>query len=266
MKRPFIPLLILAIIVIGYFVVQNGDAPETTNQEENNQMQDSPHTSDIGITPISHASLVLDWEGHIILADPVGGAEAFSKHPSPSIILLTDIHGDHLSTSTLESVAKADTIIVAPQAVADLLPTTTPGTIVVLKNGEKSVQKGFSIEAVPMYNVPESETSLHAKGRGNGYVVENAGKRVYISGDTSNTPEMRELKNIDIAFVCMNLPYTMGVEEAAQAVLAFKPKRVIPYHYRGQEGLSDTNKFKELVNAGDQNIQVDLMDFYPNEN
>ena len=115
-----------------------------------------------------------------------------------------------------------------------------------------------------MYNLPESAQAFHTKGRGNGYVLERDGKRVYISGDTSGIPEMRNLKDIDLAFVCMNLPYTMSVEEAAEAVLAFAPKKVVPYHYRGPDGLSDTTKFRELVNAANPNIEVDLMNFYPN--
>lgn len=114
-----------------------------------------------------------------------------------------------------------------------------------------------------MYNVPESPSSFHSKGRGNGYVISSEGKRVYISGDTSATPEMKALQNIDVAFVTMNLPYTMDIEEAADAVLAFKPKVVHPYHYRGQNGLSDIKKFKQVVEEKDPNIQVELLNFYP---
>ena len=98
-----------------------------------------------------------------------------------------------------------------------------------------------------MYNLREEAKKFHEKGRGNGYVIEKNDKRVYISGDTEDIPEMRSLQNIDIAFVCMNLPYTMTVENAASAVLDFKPNKVYPYHYRGTEGLSDVSKFKSLV-------------------
>jgi L-ascorbate metabolism protein UlaG (beta-lactamase superfamily) len=163
----------------------------------------------------------------------------------------------------LKAVSKENTAIVAPIVMADMLPSTIAGTFYVMKNGQKTNKPGFFMEAVPMYNLPEKADSYHVKGRGNGYVVELGGKRVYISGDTSNTPEMRNLKNIDIAFVSMNLPYTMSVESATSGVLAFKPKQVYPYHYRGTSGLSDINKFKELVNKGDQNINVILLDWYP---
>jgi L-ascorbate metabolism protein UlaG (beta-lactamase superfamily) len=115
-----------------------------------------------------------------------------------------------------------------------------------------------------MYNIPESDKTFHTKGRGNGYVITADGKGVYIAGDTSATPEMKALQNIDVAFIPMNLPYTMNVEEAADATVAFKPKVVHPYHYRGQDGFSDINKYKELVNAKDPSINVELLNFYPN--
>lgn len=120
-----------------------------------------------------------------------------------------------------------------------------------------------AIEAIPMYNLREEALKFHEKGRGNGYILTLGGERVYISGDTEDIPEMRNLENIDIAFVCMNLPYTMTVESAASAVLDFKPKKVYPYHYRGTEGLSDVGKFKTLVNEGDSSIDVIQLDWYP---
>lgn len=114
-----------------------------------------------------------------------------------------------------------------------------------------------------MNNLPETDDSRHPKGRGNGYVLNMGGQRLYISGDTEDIPEMRALQNIDVAFVCMNMPYTMTVEQAADAVLAFKPKVVYPFHYRGQGGLSDVDHFKELVNKGNEGIDVRLRNWYP---
>lgn len=113
-----------------------------------------------------------------------------------------------------------------------------------------------------MYNLPVTADSRHPQGRGNGYVLSFGNKNIYLSGDTSGIPEMRTLKNIDVAFVCMNLPYTMDVDEAAEAVLDFKPKVVYPYHYRGQNGLSDVTRFKQLVNGKDKKIEVRLRDWY----
>jgi L-ascorbate metabolism protein UlaG (beta-lactamase superfamily) len=207
--------------------------------------------------------MVLQLGGQVIYTDPVNGAEEFIGQPAPTIILVTDVHGDHMNADTLSAFAKNNPMIVAPQAVADQLPEALAKSVVVLKNGEKTTQKGIEIEAIPMYNIPESPESFHPKGRGNGYVVSAEGKRIYISGDTSATPEMKALQNIDIAFVTMNLPYTMAVEEAADAVLAFKPKVVYPYHYRSQGGFSDTNKFKQLVEEKDPTIKVELLNFYP---
>jgi L-ascorbate metabolism protein UlaG (beta-lactamase superfamily) len=211
------------------------------------------------IQPIVHATFVLTYNGKNIYVDPTGGADAFKGIAAPDLILITDIHGDHLEPKTIEAVNTAKAIIVVPQAVADKLPETDKKNLVILKNGDKTTQMGVSITAIPMYNLPESPTAFHTKGRGNGYVLTIGGKNVYISGDTSDIPEMRSLKNIDIAFVCMNLPYTMDVNTAAQAVLTFKPKAIYPYHYRGQ----DVNAFKTLVNTGDKNIDVRLRNWYP---
>jgi len=214
------------------------------------------------IQPVQHASLVLKVGDLILYADP-SGANNFQGMTAPSIILITDIHGDHFDVKTIEAVKAANTLLIVPQAVADKLPAADKGHVVILKNGDKTTQSGITIEAIPMYNLPESATAMHTKGRGNGYVLTIGGKRIYISGDTQGIPEMRSLKNIDIAFVCMNLPYTMDVKEAADAVLAFQPKIVYPYHYRGQGGLSDVNNFKSLVDAGNKKIEVRLRNWYP---
>ena len=121
-------------------------------------------------------------------------------------------------------------------------------------NGKSVEKAGIKVEAVPMYNLTPTRLRFHNKGRGNGYVMAFGGKRVYVSGDTEDIPEMRALKKIGVAFVCMNLPYTMTPEQAADAVREFKPKTVYPYHYRG----SDTAKFKKLV--GDAS-EVSLRDW-----
>lgn len=135
-----------------------------------------------------------------------------------------------------------------------------------MNNGEEATKNGLKITAIPMYNITEGRLDKHVKGRGNGYVLEKDGYRVYISGDTEGIPEMRNLENIDKAFVCMNLPYTMDVEQAADAVVEFAPKEVIPYHYRGTNGLSDVEKFKTIVNETNPEIKVTLMEWYPESN
>jgi L-ascorbate metabolism protein UlaG (beta-lactamase superfamily) len=213
------------------------------------------------VQPVQHASLILTVHGITIYADP-SGADNFKGQTAPDIILITDIHGDHFDVKTMEAVKKAGSLLIVPQVVADKLPVDKDH-VIVLKNGDETTQSGISIRAIPMYNLPESPTAMHTKGRGNGYVLGIGGKLIYLSGDTQGIPEMRSLKNIDVAFICMNLPYTMDVKEAADAVLAFKPRIVYPYHYRGKDGLSDVNAFKSLVEAGDKNIEVRLRNWYP---
>jgi L-ascorbate metabolism protein UlaG (beta-lactamase superfamily) len=214
------------------------------------------------IQPIQHASLVFTVKGITIYADPAG-ADNYIGLKAPNIILITDIHGDHFNIKNIDALKAASTLLVVPQVVADKLPDADKANMVILKNGDNSMQLGLSITAIPMYNLPESATAMHTKGRGNGYVLGIGGKNIYISGDTQGIPEMRSLKAIDVAFVCMNLPYTMDVKEAAGAVLAFKPKIVYPYHYRGQNGLSDVSAFKTLVDAGKKKIDVRLRNWYP---
>ena len=234
------------------------ETPLVTN--ENSPATEGP----VHVTPIMHATAVLNWGGTIIYTDPTD-ASLLSGQPAANIVLVTDIHFDHLSTSTLEAIVGPTTALIVPKAVADMLPADLAARAHVLANGATTTEQDLNIEAIPMYNIPESPKAFHTKGRGNGYVIEKDGYRVYVAGDTSGIPEMRALQNIAIAFIPMNLPYTMDVEEAADAVLAFKPKIVYPYHYRGQNGLSDVNHFKELVNAGDPNINVILLNWYPGQ-
>jgi L-ascorbate metabolism protein UlaG (beta-lactamase superfamily) len=215
------------------------------------------------VQPLSHATLVLTWKGKTVYADPTGGTKMFEGLAEPDLILITDIHGDHFNAETLGVLNLAHAKIIAPQAVADKMSPAMKEKTIVLGNGKAVEELGIGVEAIPMYNLPETPDSKHTKGRGNGYIVSFGNKRIYISGDTSGIPEMKALKNIDAAFVCMNLPYTMDVKEAAAAVISFKPHIVYPYHYRGQNGLSDTAEFKKLVNAGDASIDVRLRDWYP---
>ena len=218
----------------------------------------------LAIQPIVHASLVLSLASLTIYIDPTGGSANYRGIKSPDLIFITDIHGDHFEPATLGAVVTPETKIVVPKAVADLMPDSLKAKAVVMNNGDKMVLSGITIVALPMYNLPASPTDpRHPKGRGNGYVLAIGNKNFYISGDTQGIPEMRALKNIDVAFVCMNLPYTMDINEAADAVLAFKPRIVYPYHYRGQGGFSDVAAFKAKVAAGDKNIEVRLRNWYP---
>ncbi|MBT8238328.1 MAG: MBL fold metallo-hydrolase [Croceitalea sp.] len=222
----------------------------------------SATSSQLNIISLQHATMVLEWEDTTIYVDPVGGTEAFDNQKPPDLILITDIHGDHLNVETLEALNTEKAKIVVPQAVANQLPAKFDAQVDVLNNGESKERYGIVVEAIPMYNLREEALDFHKKGRGNGYVLNLGDERVYISGDTEDIPEMRNLVNIDKAFVCMNLPYTMTIESAADAVLEFKPKQVYPYHYRGTEGLSDVSKFKTLVNDVNASIEVVQLDWY----
>lgn len=217
----------------------------------------------ITIQPVFHGALVLNWNNKTIYADPFGGDKAYEGLSAPDIILITDIHPDHLNTETLNAIDHSKAIFIVPQAVADQLPAyIKKEKVIILSNGKSIEQSGVSISAIPMYNLPESPDAKHTKGRGNGYILKLDNKTIYISGDTEDIPEMRSLKNIDVAFVCMNLPYTMDIDQAASAVLEFKPKIVYPYHYRGQDGLSDVENFKKTVTTKDPAIEVRLRNWY----
>ncbi len=214
------------------------------------------------IQPIHHASLVLLYNNKTIYVDPTGGKEAYTGIAKPDIILITDIHKDHFDLKTIQELDAKNAIIIAPKAVVEQLSYTYKQNAIDLKNKQGVHRLGFYFSAVAMYNVPETENAFHPKGRGNGYVISINDFDIYISGDTSVTKEMKMLYGIDVAFICMNLPYTMDINEAAEGVLAFKPKKVYPYHYKGKDMISDVKKFKELVNAKDSNIEVCLRNWY----
>jgi L-ascorbate metabolism protein UlaG (beta-lactamase superfamily) len=206
----------------------------------------------VSITPLRHASLRMDAGGQVIYLDPAQGN--FDNAPQADLILLTDTHGDHLVPAIIDKLKKPGTVLIGPEAVAKSISGTK-----ILRNGEKTTFGKFEIEATAAYNLkrgPSAGQFYHEKGRGNGYIVSYGGKRFYFAGDTEGVPEMRAVKNIDVAFVPMNLPYTMTPEEAADAVKAFKPKVVYPYHYRG----ADLAVFeKALAGTG---IEVRLRDWY----
>ncbi len=219
---------------------------------------------DIIIQPITHGTLVLQWNNTTIYVDPYGGSELFEGIATPDFILITDIHGDHTNLETLKGLDTKKAKFIVPLAVAEILKSDYANQLEIIENDGMSKQGNMLIKAVPMYNLPEDKSSRHPKGRGNGYLFNLGEKTIYISGDTEDIKEMRALEDIDIAFVCMNLPYTMNVNQAANAVLEFKPKVVYPYHYRGKPDMSDTEVFKKLINDKNTEIEVRLRDWYSN--
>ena len=233
---------VFGLALAGVLTAQAADKIKTTK-------------GNLEVHPVRHGTVVFKWNGKTVFVDPVGGAGPFMSYGIPDLVLVTDIHSDHFNKDTLTEIVKEKTIVITPGSVAALAPEELKKRITTLANGKLMEKLDVKIEAVPMYNLTAARLRFHNKGRGNGYVMTFGGKRVYVSGDTEDIPEMRALKNIDAAFVCMNLPYTMTPEQAADAVREFKPKVVYPYHYRG----SDTAKFKKLV--GDAS-DVRLRDWY----
>ncbi len=222
---------------------------------------------DLTIHPFHHASMMLTWNGTHVLVDPapmMGGGEKpaditaeYTAAATPDIILVTHQHGDHFNVDILKAVAADGTMLIAPQDVADKLPDDLKAKTKVLANGGTMEADGITIEAVPAYNTTPDHMKFHPEARhDNGYVLTLGGKRIYIAGDTEETPEMKALANIDVAFLPMNQPYTMTIEQAVQAVKDFRPKVVYPYHYSG----SDVAAFKAMV--GDA-AQVRLLEWYP---
>ena len=214
----------------------------------------STASGNVRITPVHHGSVMLEIDGKVWHIDPWSRGD-YSSLPKADVILITDIHGDHMDPKAIEAVKMRSTVIVAPAAVAKTVVEAQ-----VIANGEDLIVGGVKVEAVPMYNMrrgPETGKLYHDKGRGNGYVLNVGGKRIYFSGDTEAHPEMKALKDIDVAFVTMNLPYTMPPDEAAEGVKSFRPKIVYPYHYRG----SDLNVFVDAL-KGEQGIEVRLREWY----
>lgn len=249
--------LLVALLIVGATSCKNEKA-------ETGSVKSPSDQPEIKISPIEHATFVMEWDGTTFYVDPTGGGMTYKDFPLADYVLVTDIHGDHMDVPTLKYVVAEEAELIAPSDVLKKVGNSVTRSIEI-NNGE-SIDKGdFTITAIPMYNLTEDRLKFHTKGRGNGYVIEKDGYRVYISGDTEDIPEMRNLKNIDIAFLCMNLPYTMDISQAVDAVNDFQPKKVIPYHYRGTDGFQDVEAFKAKVEDQDYNTEVELMKWYPNK-
>ncbi len=243
MKHAVALLLSLLAISVAAFALTAADTDRIPAEGGN-----------IAITPITHGSVQVEFQGKVIQIDPWSRGD-YTSAKKADLILVTDIHGDHLDPEAIANIKKDGAAIVVPSAAADKVEGET-----ILANGETKEVAGVRIEAVPMYNNhrgPEEGKLYHDKGRGNGYILTLGGKRVYFSGDTACVPEIKALANIDVAFMTMNLPYTMPPKEAAECVRAFEPKIVYPYHYRG----SDLNEFVSAL-EDKPNIEVRIREWY----
>jgi L-ascorbate metabolism protein UlaG (beta-lactamase superfamily) len=198
-------------------------------------------TGDLEITLLGHGSLMLAFNGQIIYVDPFSRVADYAQLPKADLVLITHEHGDHLDLGALNSVRVEDTAVVLTETCAEQVDGG-----IVMRNGDTRTVKGITIEAVPAYNVVHKRPNgqpFHPKGIGNGYIVTFGGKRVYVAGDSENTPEMKALRGIHCAFLPMNLPYTMTPEMVADAAKAIQPKILYPYHY----GDTDTSKLVTLL-------------------
>lgn len=214
----------------------------------------------VKIIPVSHASLVMETAMGIIYVDPVGDAAQYANLPPAELVLVTHEHGDHLNNDTLAAVLGDNTILISNAGAQAKMTPELASRAQVIANGETTNFGEIGIEAIPAYNTTAERSKFHPKGRDNGYVLNIGDARIYISADTEDTPEMRALENIDVALLCMNLPFTMDIKAAASAVAEFKPSVVIPYHYRGRDGgTQDPIAFAALL---DDAIQVEQADWY----
>ncbi len=213
---------------------------------------------DIVMRPINHASFVMSWNGKVIYNDPVGGATPYAGLPKADLILVSHSHSDHFSSSTLDAVRGTSCVILAPIAVYNGMTTTLKALTTVLTNGVSTNVYGITVETVTATN------SNHAPGFGLGYVLNMGGRRIYMAGDTGDIPPIHALTNIDVAFVCMNTPFTMTPAQATNAVRSFRPGVVYPYHYKDAAPSNATTNaayFKQILGL-DSGTEVRLRKWY----
>jgi len=204
---------------------------------------------DLTISFIGHGTLMFRYDGKVIHVDPVGREADYSTMPKADLILVTHEHGDHVDPDAIAAIRTERTVLIYSRSCAGRVDGA-----IVMENGETRTEAGLGIEAVPAYNLVhmrEGGQPYHPKGNGNGYVITFGDKRVYVAGDTENTPEMKALEDIDIAFLPMNVPYTMTPEMVADAAQAFRPRVLYPYHY----GRTDPGELVELL-EGVEGIEI----------
>jgi L-ascorbate metabolism protein UlaG (beta-lactamase superfamily) len=218
----------------------------------------STDDGDVLFHPVNHATFLMQWKDIVIYNDPVGSTY-YARLPKAGLVLVGHEHTDHFNATIMTTEKTPSAKIVTTETVYNSLSIPARASTIVLTNGAGTNLLGIDILAVPAYN---TTSTYHRKGLGNGYLLTIGGKRIYISGDTEDTPEMLALTNIDVAFLCINLPYTMSITKAAAAVRQFRPKVVYPYHYRnGDNTFSDLKSFKQKVGS-DLGIEVRLRKWY----
>jgi L-ascorbate metabolism protein UlaG (beta-lactamase superfamily) len=241
-----VPLLLAFLLFLP-------SGPTISAQEDFEEDVISTSTGDLTITFIGHGTLMFRHGGKVVHVDPVSREADYASLPDADLVLVTHEHGDHLDEEALAAVRGPDTEIVVSRSCAGQVEGAR-----VMENGEAGEFAGLRVEAVPAYNIVHMRSEgrpYHPKGNGNGYIVTFGDVRVYVAGDTENTPEMRALDEIDVAFLPMNLPYTMTPEMVADAARAFRPAILYPYHF----GDTDTGELVSLL-EGEEGIEVRVRD------
>lgn len=239
-------IVFMAILCLGLAVVL-----AAKEEYEVDEFQTS--LGELKIFFLGHGTLYFEFGDKIIHVDPVYRYADYTKMPEADLILVTHEHGDHLDDVAIEDLKKENTVIILTEKCTEKVTTGQ-----IMKNGDTKTVHGIKIDAVPAYNIVhmrQGDVPFHPKGEGNGYILTFGDKRVYVAGDTENTPEMKALTDIDIAFLPMNLPYTMSPEMVADAAKAFRPKILYPYHF----GNTDTSKLVELL-KDEADIEVRIRD------
>lgn len=267
-------LVLITLFLVGCSHVENtSDNTSQVNTDLPVQQDNSvtPETEDqysfstevdtVVIHPISHATAVVEWWDDVIFADPAEDIDSY-KWLTPTIVFVSHEHGDHFQNDVLEQLWDENTIFLATQSVFDQMTETIQAKTTIMANGDTIEKNGFTISAIPAYNIREEALNFHPEWRDNGYIFEKDGYRVYFSWDSEDTSEMRALTDIDLAFVSMNLPFTMDINAAVSAVLEFQPSNVFPYHFRWKQWLADVESFKAQVEVANSDINVIIADWY----
>lgn len=240
------------VLLLLLFLLATPSAPAGDPQEPPGEDVVPTETGDLILTFVGHGTLMLRHAGKVIHVDPVGSEADYRMMPDADLILVTHDHGDHLDPDAIAEIRKEGTeILVAPSCTGRIDGAK------VLSNGESAMAAGIEVDAVPAYNLVHERSPgvpYHPRGAGNGYILTFGGVRVYVAGDTENTPEMKALEDIDIAFLPMNLPYTMSPEMVADAARTFRPAILYPYHF----GNTDPHLLLQLLEG--EGIEVRVRD------
>jgi len=252
--RPARLVALLATLLLLAWAAAPGAEVAVTSAVEIDAPADTLTTAagPLVVQPVEHASFLLQWGDLLVAVDPVGEAERYLRLGRPQLVLVTHKHGDHFDPDVLRELAGQHNVVITTPLVAESVPSCDA---VMLVNGESHVLGDLRVTAVPAYNTSPERLEYHPRGRDNGYLLERGGVRVYISGDTEDIPELADLAPVDAAFLCVNLPYTMSVAQAARAVGLLRPTVLYPYHFRNGDGShADVEALSGMVDGAEVRV------------